>query len=122
MGNILSDLLYQVAVYWPVGGLTESGRRDYSSVTAVEIPCHWANEVAMFKDVIGKSLNYNCRVITSYDIQQDGVLWLSTAKITDPVGTALASAPASLPMHQKIRYVERYFSLDATEAMYKGYM
>ncbi len=122
MANILSDLLNQIAIYWPVGALTESGRRDYSAVTAVEIPCYWANEVASFTDVVGRRLDYNCRIITSYEIQQEGVLWLSTAKPSDPAGTALSQIPSSIPMHQKIRYVERYFSLDADETMFKGYM
>jgi len=122
MANILSDLLRQVAIYWPVGGLTESGRRDYSSVTAVEVPCYWSNEVASFTDVIGRRLDYNCKIITSYEIQQEGVLWLTTAKVTDPAGTGLAQIPSSIPMHQKVRYVERYFSLDANEVMFKGYM
>lgn len=117
--NILPELLYQVAVYWPIGELTQTGRRDYSSVTPVEIYCHWKNGTHGVTRTDGTSITATAKVYTNYKVVQGGVLWLSDYTKADNAGLALASKPSSVPTHQKIEQVERVFSVSGDEVLYE---
>lgn len=119
---ILKHLLHQVALYWDVGELTESGRRDYSAITPIEIPVHWTNEVTYETTVTGQVIKATSKVLTSYEVKQHGVLWLSTATSRSSAGTALLQVPANVPTNQTIEYVERHYSISVDETLYKAYI
>lgn len=120
MTLILSELLNQVAVYWPIGELTQKGRRDYSSVTPIEIYCHWLNDTGGVTRTDGKSLLSTAKVMTNYAITEGGVLWLSSYTRNDPAGLALASKPSSVPTHQTVEQVQRIYSVSADEVLYEA--
>jgi len=116
---ILPELLYQVAVYWPIGAITQTGRRDYTAVTPVEIFCYWNNGTHGVTKTDGKGITAVAKVITNYQVVQGGVLWLSNYTKADPAGLALASKPSTVPTHQMIEQVERVFSVSGDEILYE---
>jgi len=122
MVDILPGLLNQVAIYWPIGALTQSGRRDYASVTPVEVACHWTYEVTYKTTPAGQLPKSSARVLTLVEVVEGGLLWLSTATINDEPGTALAQIPVTVPTNNTIEVVERHYSISADEILYKAYV
>jgi len=117
---ILPDLLYQVALYWSPGDLQEDGERDYDSVTPIEIPCHWSHTHSETVDLQGEVYLSSATVQTSTPILRRGVLWLSTAKVSDVAGTALSQVPATIPMNQIIQNVKVIPDVQGEEILYEA--
>ena len=120
MSKMLPELLKQVALYWEQGEVTATGRRDYSGVTPIEIPCHWKNEIVRFNTNDGTVMKTHAFVWTSYEVKQGGVLWLSSALTSAPAGTALAETPSAIPTNQLIEDVERHWSVEGDEVLYQA--
>lgn len=80
--------LKQVAVYWPPNPADSEGRITYQD--PVEIPCRWTDTQEEFIDMEGNRKISRSKVLANTDMAPQGVLWLSTAKVSDPAGTAIA--------------------------------
>lgn len=122
MPQILPKLLYQVAIYWDIGILTETGRRDYASVVPIEVACHWTNELNFTPSNDGRTPKSTARVLTLVEVVEGGVLWLTSATTNDPAGTGLAQIPSAIPYHNKIEHIERHYSISADEILYKAFI
>jgi len=112
------ELMEMVAVYWPPGTPNEYGERGYDD--PVEIPCYWSTNKSETIDSQGRLVNVSASVYTTTEVTVDGWLWLSTAKVYDAAGTALAEAPDSPPDNQKIKSVAITPDIDTPETMYQA--
>ena len=119
---ILPDLLNQVAIYWAPGLVTQSGRRDYSAITPIEVACHWRYETLKEYTVANKRLLVTAMVLTMVEVEEGGVLWLTSATYEDAAGTGLAEIPSSIPYNQEIEHVEHHYSIHADEKLYKSFL
>jgi len=85
--GLLKKVRKQVAVYWEPGHPDESGQEGFGN--PIEIKCRWTDITAMEVKDNGDQFMSRAIVIVDRQLRLDGVLWLSTAKVTDPAGTAL---------------------------------
>ena len=116
--NILAGLLNQVAVYWQPGIRKEDGSFDYTAVTPIEVVCYWNNTKTEAVDPDGETVTVMATVFISVEVKRRGVLWLSTATINDPAGTALAAAPDNPPMDRIIQTVVDQKDIEAIETLW----
>jgi len=86
--RLIQRMLGQVAVYWvPTGKKDDHGRPLWSD--PIEIFCRWDNVTEQFMDKNGDLAVSNAKVYVDREVDNDGVLWLSSATRKDPPGTAL---------------------------------
>lgn len=118
MSLVDDELLTKMAVYWPPSDFDEDGERSIG--TAVERQCHWEDKHEEAIDAEGKTFITSGQVFLKEEVTTGGWLWLSTAKVSDASGTALAAKPSTPPNKQIIRAVQYMPDIDDGEVLYKA--
>ena len=123
--SLLDTMLIHVVVYWPPLRNDEHGNKRFG--TPIEIKARWEYATRELLDERGNVTSIMSKVYLAEDVQQLGVLWLSTAKPSDPGGTALAQlTDATKPFRNagagEIRKFAKTFTIDGTQALRTVYL
>jgi len=117
MPRVIPGLLNQVLVYWPKGTIRRDG--EYEIGTPVEVVCRWETTHTEASDINGSTFISQAQLyFQTNSVDLGGWVWLSTARTSDPAGTALAQAPATPPNNQIIRTKGITPSVGNTETLY----
>jgi len=113
--SIITRMLKQRAVYWPLStdvtsgqGYSSTSQRQYAS--PVEIACRWVDETREFSDNAGDLQTSRAVVKVDRDLSIGGVLWLGTLDAVTSVDAPLNNAGAG-----EIRGIRKLPNLRATQ-------
>lgn len=123
--DILEDMRLQRAVYWPPGFLDENSRKTFDS--PIELLVRWEDSSDIFLDRTGTSQVSRAQVFTGEDVEELGVLWLSSKMEEDGDNSSIGELtsetdPFANPKAYEIRKFEKTPTLDADDFLRIAYL
>lgn len=85
--RILKKMRRQIAVHWPVIGVTREGKKTYGDPE--ELVVRWEDCNDQFLDQNGSLQTSKAKVYTGVDLKLMSVLWLSSQMLGSSPGSAL---------------------------------